>query len=58
MMDTEITDPERRKTIFAGHFANIGRMAEAGQLVLADPLMDDTPKRGLYVFSVDDVEAA
>lgn len=54
----EISDPERRKTLFAGHFSNMARMAEAGQLLLAGPLMDAPPKRGLFVLNVDNLEEA
>ncbi len=42
----------------AAHLANIGRMAEAGDLVLAGPFMDDGEVRGIYVFNVDNVEKA
>lgn len=40
------------------HLANIQRMAEAGQLVLAGPFLDEGPVRGLYVFDVETVEEA
>ena len=39
------------------HRANIGRMAEAGQLVLAGPFLDGD-YQGLYVFDVETVEEA
>jgi uncharacterized protein YciI len=42
----------------AAHMANIGRMAEAGDLVLAGPFFDNGEVRGIYVFNVDDVEKA
>lgn len=48
-----------RDTMFARHFANIGRLAAAGKLVLAGPF-DDNPAgwRGLFLLAVNDVDAA
>lgn len=40
------------------HLDNIGRMAEAGQLALAGPFMDDGEIRGIYIFNVSSVEEA
>lgn len=40
------------------HLDNITRMAEAGQLVLAGPFLDDGPLRGIYIFNVRTVEEA
>jgi uncharacterized protein YciI len=42
----------------AAHLANIGRMAEAGQLSIAGPFMDDGDIRGIYVFNVESVDEA
>jgi uncharacterized protein len=42
----------------SAHMANIQRMADAGDLVLAGPFFDDGEIRGIYVFNVDDVEKA
>ena len=50
--DAEIKDEEERKKIFAGHFANMGRLAKEGKLVLAGPYSDAKPYRGLYIFNV------
>lgn len=50
---------EARKEIFAGHFANIGRLAAEGKLVVAGPFgKNDRSYRGLYIFNVPTVEAA
>jgi uncharacterized protein YciI len=40
------------------HMANIQRMAEAGQLVVAGPFLDDGDVRGIYIFNVKTVEEA
>ena len=56
--DAEITG-DARKEIFAGHFANIGRLADEGKLVVAGPFGEnDKAWRGLYIFNVDTIEAA
>lgn len=41
---------ERLQEIQAGHMANIERMAQSGDLVLAGPMGDDGPLRGIFVF--------
>jgi uncharacterized protein YciI len=56
--DAEI-EGDARKEIFAGHFANIGRLAGEGKLVVAGPFGEnDRSYRGLYVFNVPTVEEA
>lgn len=54
----EINDPDRRRELFAGHFANMTRLAENGDLVLAGPLSDDTNKRGILILATQDIEEA
>lgn len=50
---------DARKEIFAGHFANIGRLAEDGKLAVAGPFgKNDRSYRGLYIFNVPTVEEA
>jgi uncharacterized protein YciI len=54
--DAEITG-EERKTAFAGHMSNIGRMAEERQLVVAGPFGEtrhDPLLRGLFVMNTGD----
>ncbi len=49
--------PEVRDLV-SRHLANIGRMAQAGQLALAGPFMDDGVRRGIYVFFTADTAEA
>lgn len=56
---TPETDPEKRKTMFAGHMANIRRLADEGKLAVAGPFgKNEDGWRGLFVFAVSDIEAA
>jgi uncharacterized protein YciI len=49
--------PERNE-MFAGHFANIKRLADEGKLVLAGPADGVEGWRGIFVFAVKDIEEA
>ncbi|WP_064750021.1 YciI family protein [Lysobacter antibioticus] len=54
-----VPDGEERKAMFAGHFANIERLAKAGKLALAGPFAEDPDGwRGLFLLAVDDLEEA
>ncbi len=56
---TRVPDGDERKAMFAGHFANMERLAKEGKLVLAGPFSADPAGwRGLFVFAVDDIEEA
>ncbi len=56
--DAEIKG-KAREEIFAGHFANIGRLADEGKLAVAGPFgKNDKSYRGLYIFNVATVEEA
>jgi uncharacterized protein YciI len=56
---TRVPDGEARKAMFAGHFANMDRLAKAGTLAVAGPFLpSDTGWRGLFIFAVDSVEEA
>ena len=56
--DAEIKG-DQRKEIFAGHFANINRLADEGKLAVAGPFgKNDKSYRGLYIFNVTTVEEA
>ncbi len=54
----KIEDQEESKKLFAGHFANMSRLAKEGKLVVAGPLMDAAPKRGIFIFNVATIEEA
>ncbi len=56
--DAEIQGKERQE-IFAGHMANIQRLADEGKLAVAGPFgKNDRNYRGLYIFNVATVEEA
>jgi uncharacterized protein YciI len=54
-----VPEGEARNVMFAGHFANIERLAKAGKLVIAGPFSEDPDGwRGLFLFAVEDIEEA
>jgi uncharacterized protein len=56
--DADIKGKERQE-IFAGHFANINRLADEGKLAVAGPFgKNDKSYRGLYIFNVATLEEA
>jgi uncharacterized protein YciI len=55
---TPLAAGPERDAMFAGHFANIQRLADAGQLAVAGPLDRANEWRGLFILAVDDIEAA
>ncbi len=54
----QVTEKARVDSLFAGHMANMGRLAEAGKLVMAGPIGRKEKYRGLFVFEVADMEEA
>ncbi len=54
----DITDPDQRREIFSGHFANMRRLAEDGMLVLAGPFVEAGERRGMYIFNVTEIADA
>lgn len=55
---TRVPDGPERDEMFRGHFANMKRLSDDGQLVLAGPLDGVDGWRGLMIFAVKDIEAA
>lgn len=53
-----MTDAEGRKKMFAGHFANMERLAAQKKLVLAGPLDGKEGRRGIFVFATPEIEEA
>ena len=52
-------DGVAREAMFAGHFANMERLAKQGQLALAGPFGENNEGwRGLFVFAVDSIDEA
>jgi uncharacterized protein YciI len=49
---------EGRDKMFAGHFANINRLASEKKLLLAGPLDGVEGRRGIFVFNTPDIEEA
>ena len=56
---TPVPEGEQRKAMFAGHFANMERLANEGKLAVAGPFgKNEEGWRGLFVFAVDSIEEA
>ncbi|HET7126456.1 MAG TPA: YciI family protein, partial [Lysobacter sp.] len=52
-------DGAGRDAMFAGHFANMDRLAKEGKLALAGPFAKDPDGwRGLFVFAVEGIDEA
>lgn len=50
-----IEDKARVDSLFRGHMENIGRLAEAGELIVAGPLGNNSNNyRGIYIFDEPD----
>lgn len=54
----KMTNPEARKKMFEGHFANIGRLAREKKLAFAGPFDGNEGWRGMYIFVTGDIEEA
>lgn len=57
--EPEKLSEEEMGTAMQGHFANMGKMADAGDLLIAGPLAEpriDMTYRGIFVFSTGDIE--
>jgi len=52
-------DSEKRNALFRGHIDNIGRLVEAGKLVIAGPLgKNELTYRGIFVLNTSEIEEA
>ena len=56
---TRVPDGEKRDAMFAGHFANIERLAKEDKLVMAGPFGENPDGwRGLFLFAVETTDEA
>jgi len=55
---TPVPKGPERDEMFRGHFANMKRLADAGQLVFAGPLDGVEGRRGIFILAVPDIEQA
>jgi uncharacterized protein YciI len=55
---TPVPKGKERDEMFAGHFANMKRLAAEGKLALAGPLDGVDGWRGLFILAVPDIEEA
>ena len=55
---TRVPDGEKRTQMFAGHMANIQRLADEGKLVFAGPLDGVDGWRGIFIFATPDIATA
>jgi uncharacterized protein YciI len=55
----DVKDKAIRDSLFAGHFANMNRLADIGKLIVAGPLGDnDKSYRGIFILNVKTIEEA
>jgi uncharacterized protein YciI len=55
----KITNKDTLNTLFAGHFANINKLAKEGKLVVAGPMgNNDKSYRGIFILNVKTFEEA
>ena len=52
------TDKAAAAALQTAHLENIGRLAEAGKLIVAGPFLDDQDIRGIYIFDVRSLDEA
>lgn len=56
---SKITNKDTLNTLFAGHFANINKLAKEGKLVVAGPMeKNDKSYRGIFILNVKTFEEA
>lgn len=55
----KITDQQKVSELFRGHLDNIGKLAQAGKLVVAGPLgKNDNTYRGIFILDVKTLDEA
>lgn len=54
----KVEDKAEREKIFAGHFANMGRLASEKKLAVAGPLDGKEGRRGIFVIATSDIDQA
>ncbi|WP_342117578.1 YciI family protein [Pseudoduganella sp. OTU4001] len=55
---TKVTGEQERKEMFAGHMANIMRLANERKLAYAGPLDGVDGARGIFIFAVESIDEA
>ncbi|MGD9561067.1 MAG: YciI family protein [Pyrinomonadaceae bacterium] len=55
---TRVPDGKKRTEMFAGHFANMKRLAGEGKLAFAGPFDGTDGWRGLFILAVADIDEA
>lgn len=55
---TKIEDKAERDKLFAGHMANMNRLAKEGKRAVAGPFSKDPDFRGMFILAVETVEEA
>jgi uncharacterized protein YciI len=55
---TKVAAGQERNEMFAGHMANIQRLANEGKLVYAGPLDGVDGARGIFIFAVENIDEA
>jgi uncharacterized protein YciI len=55
---TKIDDKAEVGKLFAGHMANMNRLAAEGKLALAGPFSKDADFRGMFILAVETIEDA
>lgn len=55
---TKIENKEEVSKLFAGHLANINRLAAEGKMPVAGPFSKDADFRGMFILAVETVEEA
>src|ERR1700754_3679464 len=53
-----LQDSAVRMQLQMAHLKNITRLADEGKLVVAGPVLDDQPIKGIFIFNVESIEEA